>query len=690
MERTEKISYSVCLENKQFQNNFKPTIGKKIYNWVNDESTQNCYNCKKIFMFYRRKHHCRLCGKIFCNDCSLKRTHIPESLLCGESKKIQWNEYLASYLISIDLTKYRVCDQCYNVIEKVNSVKKIIDVFKILKLDVLDLRRLGLVNKLWYYSASYCLGQFRDIQYKLPIEKLSDQEEDLLWQNIKYFSGHNKWLLNLLKACKNNEEIDRVENLILDKKTVNCWSLMCTRNCNTILNARDSITLLAYNFRTNNLRRKTEIALNFLNCSDREFKCYLPFLVYNLRYESVLIGDYLVQRCFKSLQLLNDLYWEIQHYDKEEHKKIYNDLYGKLKIVSTNEKYHKNFVRLLQSSATVRTLEELSEQIFEKSTDLSQLHKKFRFNSDSVVPTIPNVNIKSVNFEKIKIKNSANQPIIIPFIDENNSTHRIMFKRENLKKDQIIMNIITLVDIIVKKEEDLDLNIVNYTVLPTGENHGLIEIVENSETIYHISQVLDLSILNYILENNSDLKIGELRDRYIKSTAAYCVITYLLGVGDRHLDNIMVTKDGRLFHIDFGYILGKDPFFNNPGIRITPEIVEAIGGVKSIYYTQFKESCTRIYNCIRRNIDIFMNLIILLPKLTDIQLTEEEIRQQIIKRFIPSENYLDAELHLVNELEKRNYSYKFKDICHYHSREKTISSTLDKFSTAITSFWKTS
>ena len=117
--------------------------------------------------------------------------------------------------------------------------------------------------------------------------------------------------------------------------------------------------------------------------------------------------------------------------------------------------------------------------------------------------------------------------------------------------------------------------------------------------MYHIKEKQKLSILNYLIEHNPDVTVKDLRKRFLQSCAAYCVITYLLGIGDRHLNNIMVTKDGVMFHIDYGFILGFDPKpITSPKMRIDPDMVDALGGVNSIYYKEFKLLSNRIFNCL--------------------------------------------------------------------------------------------
>lgn len=55
----------------------KPTLGKKVVfvssdDWVPDNVVASCMapECKAPFTLFNRKHHCRVCGRIFCASCS--------------------------------------------------------------------------------------------------------------------------------------------------------------------------------------------------------------------------------------------------------------------------------------------------------------------------------------------------------------------------------------------------------------------------------------------------------------------------------------------------------------------------------------------------------------------------------------------------------------------------------------------
>lgn len=38
--------------------------------WMPDKFCKVCYGCEDAFTMYRRRHHCRMCGQVFCNQCS--------------------------------------------------------------------------------------------------------------------------------------------------------------------------------------------------------------------------------------------------------------------------------------------------------------------------------------------------------------------------------------------------------------------------------------------------------------------------------------------------------------------------------------------------------------------------------------------------------------------------------------------
>lgn len=55
--------------NDNSYNNFQDFYNSRQH-WMPDQLCKHCYSCDTPFTVFRRRHHCRLCGQVFCSSCS--------------------------------------------------------------------------------------------------------------------------------------------------------------------------------------------------------------------------------------------------------------------------------------------------------------------------------------------------------------------------------------------------------------------------------------------------------------------------------------------------------------------------------------------------------------------------------------------------------------------------------------------
>lgn len=101
------------------------------------------------------------------------------------------------------------------------------------------------------------------------------------------------------------------------------------------------------------------------------------------------------------------------------------------------------------------------------------------------------------------------------------------------------------------------------------------------------------------------------------------------------MDNLLLTKSGHLFHIDFGYILGRDPKPFPPPMKLSREMVEAMGGVNSEHYQQFRKFCYTAFLHLRRHANLILNLFTLMVDATipDIALEPDKTVKKVQDKF---------------------------------------------------------
>uniref|UniRef100_A0A671PU57 Si:rp71-17i16.5 n=1 Tax=Sinocyclocheilus anshuiensis TaxID=1608454 RepID=A0A671PU57_9TELE len=203
--------------------------------------------------------------------------------------------------------------------------------------------------------------------------------------------------------------------------------------------------------------------------------------------------------------------------------------------------------------------------LYPDRTDLPSTGKECNLHSDFQVPFDPCVRLK-----EYKVMASKKKPLWLEFSCVQSEAPAspveiIIFFKHFLN---VVFQTLMVMDSIWK-EKGLDLNLVPYGCISAGFNIGIIEIVRNAITIASVQR-----------------SQGAI-EKFENSCASYC---------DRQHDNIMITDQGNLFHIDFGHILGNTKSFlgvnrERVPFDLTPDFLYVMGRVKgrpSLYFQRFR------------------------------------------------------------------------------------------------------
>eukprot|EP01018_Ginkgo_biloba_P009326 Gb_01861 [translate_table: standard] len=460
---------------------------------------------------------------------------------------------------------------------------------------------------------------FRILKYP-PTRTLNGDERQLLWKFRFSLMSEKRALTKFLRCVEWSDAQEARQALTLMRR----WAQIDTA---------DALELLSPVFESEEVRA---YAVNILErAEDEELQCYLLQLVQALRferYDKSRLTFFLVQRSIHNIDLASFLRWYVS-------VELHDHIYGR-RFYLTHEILEDNMIKIKTEGkddddggkmwhSLVRQTE-LTAQLCKIMRDVKNVRggtqkkiEKLRqllsgllseltyFEEPIRLPLDPKVLITGIIPSESSIFKSALHPLRLTFQTADGGKCRVMFKKgDDIRQDQLVIQMVSLMDRLLKLE-NLDLQLTPYRVLATGQDEGMLEFIPSTSLAQILSE--QRSIVNYLQQYHPDENgpfgiTATCLETFIKSCAGYCVITYILGVGDRHLDNLLLRDDGRLFHVDFGFILGRDPKPFPPPMKLCKEMVEAMGGAESQYYGRFKSYCCEAYNILRKSSNLILNL----------------------------------------------------------------------------------
>ncbi len=162
----------------------------------------------------------------------------------------------------------------------------------------------------------------------------------------------------------------------------------------------------------------------------------------------------------------------------------------------------------------------------------------------------------------------------------------------------------------------LDVFVYPNRVTATAPGCGVIDVLPNSISRDMIGREAVNGLYEYFISKygyEDSLRFQEARNNFVKSMAAYSIISFLLQFKDRHNGNIMVDDAGHILHIDFGFCFDVVPGgikFERAPFKLSPEMVAVMGGsTDSQPFRAFEELSVKAFLASRQYIEQLSHIV---------------------------------------------------------------------------------
>lgn len=501
--------------------------------------------------------------------------------------------------------------------------------------DIVDWRKLSCLSRRWHTAIQTLMRAWMETQQMRPYSELTPMHRRLLRVNAKQTHGHVSWSV-LSSAC--GVPVPPHVRVNPDPWRVPCSVLGCSLDCagtpgvvvdamlflsgdetavQKILRARDLSPLLSM---TNAL------ASHCARCDTAFESLVLPMLASDAR---------------MAFGVAHVLFFGVH---------ARNPLLAGDALLRVPPDVVAEWKRTLMLTIQLRSLVSGQTVVVEKEDWVG-----------ARLPHDPNVRVQDILFDAVSVKASSTKPMIVPCRCTCERTNRsfvqcFLMKRESVFADAMVQECARFLNqMSVSTGMTMPEHVV-YGVQPIDGQTGMITMHAGCRSLYSLWSDR-VSIQNFVMEHNQFDSIRALRHRFSQSCAVTAVVALLVGAGDRHLDNLLLTRRGNLFGVDFSYIFGEEP---NVGkrllgnqIRITRSMIEMMGGMNGYHYNEFRSTCTDLYSRCRKWHVLFYY--ILRALVLDGYITEAKLQQKMEITWLPgSDSDSDARVTIEDRIDRES------------------------------------